>query len=139
MVKCMVRAHTTFINKISNIQASFMTICSMVGVLLEKIMVHSRQFMKETFSTEKNMEKESTNMVQIITITVTGPLTKSKARAFITTHKACIMVNGTKIRSMVKARLNLMTVLSLKALLRKTILSKDLFDIQMEMSTQVIS
>ncbi len=96
MVKCLGKEPTTFMSKTSSTQESFMTTFSMGGDQSEKITVHSRPFMKVTLSKVKSMGKASMSTVQTIITTATGHLTRSRAREYTITLRACTTESGTK-------------------------------------------
>lgn len=83
-----------------------MTIYSMDGELLKKVMDLNLLFTKEISSMEKNMVKENMNMDPTIFIMVTGRSIKKMAKEFTSILKDCIMVNGRLIKNMVKEPLN---------------------------------
>lgn len=83
-----------------------MTIYSMDGELLKKVMDLNLLFTKEISSMEKSMVKENMNMDPTIFIMVTGRSIKKMAKEFTSILKDCIMVNGRLIKNMVKEPLN---------------------------------
>lgn len=83
-----------------------MTIYSMDGELLKKVMDLNLLFTKEISSMEKNMVKENMNMDPTIFIMVTGRSIKKMAKEFTSILRDCIMVNGRLIKNMVKEPLN---------------------------------
>lgn len=83
-----------------------MTIYSMDGELLKKVMDLNLLFTKEISSMEKSMVKENMNMDPTIFIMVTGRSIKKMAKEFTSILRDCIMVNGRLIKNMVKEPLN---------------------------------
>lgn len=83
-----------------------MTIYSMDGELLKKVMDLNLLFTKEISSMGKNMVKENMNMDPTIFIMVTGRSIKKMAKEFTSILRDCIMVNGRLIKNMVKEPLN---------------------------------
>lgn len=83
-----------------------MTIYSMDGELLKKVMDLNLLFTKEISSMEKSMVKENMNMDPTIFIMVTGRSIRKMAKEFTRILKDCIMVNGRRIKNMVKEPLN---------------------------------
>lgn len=109
----------------------------MAGAPWKKITVHSRLFMKGTFSMGKNTDRASTSMGRDITTTVIGRLIKKTVLEFITTRMGSIMENGRRILSMVKALWKWMTGPNIRELLSMDSLSKGLSNILTETNITV--
>ncbi len=80
-----------------------MIINFMVGELYWKIMVVNPLFMKEIFNMDRKMVKENINMEINTIITEIGLMIWKMEKGFIIMiNKDFIMVNGSKIKDMVK-------------------------------------
>lgn len=102
MEKCMEKGLIIFINKIWSTQVNSMTIFSMDGGLLKKVMDLNLPFTKEIFSMEKNMAKENINMDLTIFTMATGHLIWKMEKESINILKGSIMANGKVIKNTVK-------------------------------------
>jgi hypothetical protein len=140
IIKCLEKEFIYLIKRNWNTMENFIRTICMDGVYLrKKIKIHRVLFMKEVSVLIKNMEMANISMMdKIIIIMENGKMIKKMEKEYISSLMEFIMANGKIIKCKAKEHLNLIMDINIKVSSKMETLLKDLSDILMAMSIQVL-